>query len=167
MTTVHLDPKQRVCVFSDALDEFYLDVITQVPEHHLDLPVHDQQHQPLAFTSGRGSQECWTMPEKEAFAVFEMMTKQSFLLLASEKFFTLSDHFNLKHMYAPLSLNSSLARKTVSKIQHWSLKLAIYYYRIEHIECELNIWTYLFTRQGATVTRTDHLNASKGQHITL
>jgi hypothetical protein len=53
MTTAHPDPKQRVCVFTDASDAFYSGMITQVPETHLDLPVHDQQHQHLAFTSGR------------------------------------------------------------------------------------------------------------------
>jgi RNase H-like domain found in reverse transcriptase len=58
MTTAHPDPKQRICVFTDASDAFYSGIITQLPEHRLDLPVHDQQHQPLAFTSGRfrGSQ---------------------------------------------------------------------------------------------------------------
>jgi RNase H-like domain found in reverse transcriptase len=141
MTTAHPDPKQRICVFTDASDAFYSGIITQVPEHHLDLPVHDQQHQPLAFTSGRfrGSQERWTVPEKEAFAVIETVTKHRYLLLAAEQFSILSDHFNLKYMYAPLSLDPSLARHTVSKIQRWALKLATYNYRIEHIAGELNI----------------------------
>jgi RNase H-like domain found in reverse transcriptase len=86
MTTAHPDPTKRVCVFTDASDAFYSGMITQVPEHHLDLPVHGQQHQPLAFTSGRfrGSQERWTIPEKEAFAVIETVTKHSYLLLAAE-----------------------------------------------------------------------------------
>jgi hypothetical protein len=52
MTTAYPDPSKRVCVFTDASDALYSGMITQVPEHHLDLPVHDQQHQPLAFTSG-------------------------------------------------------------------------------------------------------------------
>lgn len=156
MTTAHPDPKQRVCVFTDASDAFYSGMITQVPEHHLDLPVHDQQHQPLAFTSGRfrGSQERWTIPEKEAFAVIETVTKHSYLLLAADQFSILSDHFNLKYMYAPLSLDPSLARHTVSKIQRWALKLATYNYRIEHIAGELNVWTDLLTRWGAAVTKT-------------
>jgi hypothetical protein len=156
MTTARPDPKQRVCVFTDASDEFYSGMITPVPEHHLDLPVNDQQHQPLAFTSGRfrGSQERWTIPEKEAFAVIETVTKHSYLLLASEQFSILSDHFNLKYMYAPLSLAPSLARHTVSKIQRWALKLATYNYRMEHIAGELNLWTDLLTRWGAAVTRT-------------
>jgi RNase H-like domain found in reverse transcriptase len=86
MTTAHPDPSKRVCVFTDASDAFSSGMIIQVPEHHLDLPVHDQQHQPLAFTSGRfrGSQERWTIPEKEAFAVIETVTKHSYLLLAAE-----------------------------------------------------------------------------------
>jgi hypothetical protein len=41
MTTAHPDPKQRICVFTVASDAFYSGMITQVPEHHLDLPVHD------------------------------------------------------------------------------------------------------------------------------
>jgi hypothetical protein len=156
MTTAHPDPKQRICVFTDASDAFYSGMITQVREHHQDLPVHDQKHQPLAFTSGRfrGSQERWTIPEKEAFAVIETVTKHSYLLLAAEQFSILSDHFNLKYMYAPLSLDPFLARHTVRKIQRWALKLAAYNYRIEHIAGELNVWTGLLTRWGAAVTRT-------------
>jgi RNase H-like domain found in reverse transcriptase len=156
MTTAHPDPKQRICVFTDASDSIYSGIITQVPEHHLDLPVHDQQHQPLAFTSGRfrGSQERWTIPEKEEFAVIETVTKHSYLLLAAEQFSILSDHLNLKYMYAPLTLDPSLARHTVRKIQRWALKLATYNYRIEDIAGELDVWTELLTRWGDTVTRT-------------
>jgi RNase H-like domain found in reverse transcriptase len=156
MTTAHPDPPKRVCVFTDASDAFHSGMITQVPENHLDLPVHDQQHQPLAFTSGRfrGSQERWTIPEKAAFAVIETVTKHRYLLLAAEQFSILSDHFNLKYMYAPLSLDPSFARHSVSKIQCWALKLASYNYRIEHIAGELNLWTNLLTRWGAAVTKT-------------
>jgi hypothetical protein len=98
MTTAHPDLSKRVCVFNDASDAFYSGMITKVPEHHLDLPVHDQQHQPLAFTSGRfrGSQERWTIPEKEAFAVIETVNKHSYLLLAAEQFSMLSDHSTLR-----------------------------------------------------------------------
>jgi Integrase zinc binding domain len=82
------------------------------------------------------------------------VTKHSYLLLSSEQFSILFDHFNLKYMYPPLSLDPSLARHTVSKIQRWALKLATYNYRIEHIAGELNVWTDLLTRWGAAVTRT-------------
>jgi hypothetical protein len=153
MTTAHPDPKQRICVFADA---FYSGMITQVPGHHLDLAVQDQQHQSLEFISGRfrGSQERWTIPEKEAFAVIETVTKHSYLLLVSDQFSILSDHFNLKYIYASLSLDPSLARRTVSKIQRWALKLATYNYCIEHIAGELYVWTDLLTRWGAAVTKT-------------
>jgi hypothetical protein len=57
-------------------------------------------------------------------------------------------------MYAPLSLDPSLARHTVSKIQRWALKLATYNYRIGHIAGELNVWTDLLTRWGAAVSKT-------------
>jgi hypothetical protein len=82
------------------------------------------------------------------------VTKHSYLLLAAEQFSILSDHFNLKYIYAPLSLDPSLARHTVSKIQRWALKLATYNYRIEHIAGELDVWKDLLTSWGAAVTRT-------------
>jgi RNase H-like domain found in reverse transcriptase len=131
-------------------------MIMQVPEHHLDLAVQEQQHQPLAFISSRfrGPQERWTILEKGAFAIIETVTKHSYLILASNQFSILSDHFNLKYMYTPLSLDPSLTRHTVSKIQRWALKLATYNYRIEHIAGELNIWTTLLARSGAAVTNT-------------
>jgi RNase H-like domain found in reverse transcriptase len=156
MTTAHPDPKQRVCLFTDASVALYSGIITQVPEHHLDLPVHDQQHQPLAFTYGRfrGSQERWTIPRKATFAVIETVTTHRYVLLAAEQFSILSDHFNLKYMYATLSLDPSLARHTDSKIQRWALKLATCNYRIEHIAGELNVWTDLLIRWGAAVTKT-------------
>jgi RNase H-like domain found in reverse transcriptase len=73
-----------------SLQEDILTLMTtahQVPEHHLYLAVQEQQHQPLAFISGRfrGSQERWTIPEKEAFAVIETVTNHSYLLLASDQ----------------------------------------------------------------------------------
>jgi AraC-like DNA-binding protein len=48
-------------------------------------------------------------------------------------------------MYAPLSLDSSLARHTVSKIQRWAFKLANYNYRLEHIAGELRYSVREFT----------------------
>jgi RNase H-like domain found in reverse transcriptase len=109
-----------------------------------------------SITSGRfrGSKERWTIPEKEAFAVIEAVTKHNYLLLAAEQFSLLPDHFTLKYMYAPLSLDPSLARHTVSKIQRCALKQATYNYRIENIAGELNVWTDLLTRWGAAVTKT-------------
>jgi hypothetical protein len=91
---------------------------------------------------------------KKAFAVIETVTKHNYLLLAAEQSYILSDHFNLKYMYAPLSSDSYLARHTVSKIQRWALKLATYNNRIEHIAGELDVWTDLLTIWGAAVTRT-------------
>jgi hypothetical protein len=94
------------------------------------------------------------LPKASIIAVIKTVTKHSYLLLAAEQFPILADHFNLKYMYTPLSLDPSLARHIVSKIQLWALKLATYNYRIEHIAGELNVWTDLLTRWGAAVTKT-------------
>jgi hypothetical protein len=82
------------------------------------------------------------------------VTKHSYLLLSAEQFSILSGHFNLKYMYAPLSLDPVLARHTVRRNQRWALKLATCNYRLEHIAEELYVWTDLLTRWGAAVTRT-------------
>jgi RNase H-like domain found in reverse transcriptase len=53
MTTAHPEPAKRVCIYTDDSDTFYSGMITQIPEHHLDLAVQEKEHQPLAFISGR------------------------------------------------------------------------------------------------------------------
>jgi RNase H-like domain found in reverse transcriptase len=48
----HPDPEKVLCVFSEASDKYFSGVITQIPNGDLDLPVAEQHHQPLAFSSG-------------------------------------------------------------------------------------------------------------------
>jgi hypothetical protein len=46
------DSDKRICVFTDASDIFYADLVTQIDEKQLDLSMREQYHQPLAFLSG-------------------------------------------------------------------------------------------------------------------
>jgi hypothetical protein len=101
MTLAFPDPDKRICVLTDASDRFYAGLLTQIDEEQLDLPMAEQDHQPLAFLSGelKGEQLRWTVPEKEGFAIVNTVTKVDYLLLSHDEFSILSDHLNLTYIY--------------------------------------------------------------------
>jgi RNase H-like domain found in reverse transcriptase len=85
MTLAFPDPDKRICVLTDASDRFYAGLVTQIDEEQLDLPMEEQDHQPLTFLSGefKGTQLRWTVPEKEGFAIVDTVTKVDYLLLSA------------------------------------------------------------------------------------
>jgi hypothetical protein len=52
MTLAFPDTDKRICVLTDACVRFYAGLMTQIDEEQLDLPIEEQDHQPLAFLSG-------------------------------------------------------------------------------------------------------------------
>jgi RNase H-like domain found in reverse transcriptase len=150
MTLAFPDPDKRICVLTYASDRVYAGLVTQIDEEQLDLPIEEQNHQPLAFLSGesKGAQLRWTVPEKEGFAIFDTVPKVNYLLLRHDEFSILSDHLNLTYINNPLSADLTLARHIVHKLQRWALKMSVFSYRMEHVMGELNYWTDLMTRWG-------------------
>jgi hypothetical protein len=150
VTLAFPDPDKRICVLTDASDRFYAGLVTQIHEEQLDLPMEEQDHQPLAFLSSefKGAQQRWTVPEKEVFAIVDTVTKVHYLLLSRDEFSILFDHLNLAYIYNPLSADPTLARHVVHKLQRWALKMSVFSYRMEHVMGELNYWTDLMTRWG-------------------
>jgi RNase H-like domain found in reverse transcriptase len=65
MTLAFQDLDKRICVLTGASDRFYAGLVTQIHEEQLDLPMKEQDHQPLAFLSGefKGAALRWTTPE--------------------------------------------------------------------------------------------------------
>jgi RNase H-like domain found in reverse transcriptase len=150
MTLAFPDPDKRICVLTYASDRFYAGLVTQIEEEQLDLPMEEQDHQPLACFSGefKGVQLRWTVPEKEGFAIVDTVTKVDYLLLSHDEFSILSDHLNLTYIYSLLSADPTLAPHIVHKLQRWELKMSVFSYRMEHVMGELNSWTDLMTRWG-------------------
>ncbi len=114
-----------------------------------------------AFT---GSEEWWTTFEKEAYAIYQVFLKLNYLLLAEDKAHVYTDHRNLLFIFNPLSLDSSLGRNVVNKVQRWGLYLSRYSYVIEHVERDRNIVADIMTRwwrgyrgMRQTVKRVTHL----------
>jgi RNase H-like domain found in reverse transcriptase len=150
MTLAFPDPDKRICVLTDASDRFYAGLVTQIHEKQLDLPMEEQDHQPLAFFSGefKGAQLRWTVPEKEGFAIVDTVTKVDYLLLSHDEFSILSDHHNLTYIYNPFSADPTLARHVVHKLQRWALKMSVFSCRMEHVMGGLSYWTDLMTKWG-------------------
>ena len=71
VTLAHFDDSKATCLFTDASEEFWSVVITQIPKPHLDKPRADEDHAPLAFLSGQfdSRQMAWSTVEKEAFPI--------------------------------------------------------------------------------------------------
>jgi RNase H-like domain found in reverse transcriptase len=66
VTLAHPSPSKRLCIYTDASNEFWSEIATQVPPADLDCPRSDQHHEPLAFLSCSftGSMRRWAIIEK-------------------------------------------------------------------------------------------------------
>jgi hypothetical protein len=135
MTFAFSDPHKRICVLTDASDRFYAGLATKIHEEQLDIPMEEQDHQPLAFLSGdfKGAQQRGTVSEKECFAIVDTATNVDDLLPGHDKFLILSDHPNLTHISNPLSPDPTLACYVEHNLQRWALKMSVSSYRMEHV----------------------------------
>jgi Reverse transcriptase (RNA-dependent DNA polymerase)/RNase H-like domain found in reverse transcriptase len=86
VTLAHTSLEKRVCLYTDASNEFWSSITTQVPPEDLDLPHADQRHGPLAFLSGSfvTTMRRWSVIEKEAYAVLASCERLDWLLLSQE-----------------------------------------------------------------------------------
>lgn len=148
VTLSYPDSQRTVCVYSDASDRFWSAVVTQITSDQLKLPLKDQRHQPLAFLGAafKGAQLGWSTFEKEAFAVFSTFEKLDYMLLGHTSVRVFTDHRNLLFVFAPLSLEPSLGRHIVSKVQRWALYLSKFSYVIEHVSGSDNVFADILTR---------------------
>jgi hypothetical protein len=119
MTMAFPDPEKRICVLEVASDRFYAGLVTQIDEEQLDLPMEEQDHQPLAFllSEFKGALIRWTVPEKQGFAIVDIVNKVDYILLSHDEFSILSDHLNLTYIYNLLSADPTIARHVVHKLQ--------------------------------------------------
>jgi hypothetical protein len=142
------DPDNRICVLTNDSHRFYAGLVTQIDEDQLDLPMEEQDHQPLAFLSGefKGAQLRSTVPEKKGFAIVDTLTKVDYPLQSHDELSILWDQLNLTYIYNPHSADPTFARHVVHKLRRWGLKMSIFSYRMEHVMGELNYWTDLMTR---------------------
>ncbi len=103
------DPSKTVCIYTDASDQYWSAVITQVTAAALDCPIENESHEPLAFLGSefRGAQKRWSTFEKEAFAIFQAFEKMDYVLLQARPARLYTDHRNLLYIFAPHAVCST------------------------------------------------------------
>jgi len=140
-----------VCVFTDASQDHWGAVVTQVCPGELSKPREDQEHEPLAFLSGsfKDASSRWPIVEKEAFAIVETCKRMEYLLLRERGFHLFTDHRNLQYIFDPHSVVGNVARYQADKLQRWSMVLRMFRYEIEFISGEENVWGDLLSRWGS------------------
>lgn len=144
----HREPDLILCIHADASDLHWAVCATQCLKEELKKPIHEQQHQPLAFLSGAftETEAHWTTYEREAFAIVQAFRKLDYLLACDLTTRVFTDHRNLLFIFNPIALESGLGRHTVLKVIRWALYLSTFTYAIEHLPGDPNIWPDIMTR---------------------
>lgn len=72
-------------------------MITQCAEECLNLPLHAQKHQHIAFLGGpfNSRQRNWTTIEQEANAVYQAIERMDYILIRERDFHLFTEHRNL------------------------------------------------------------------------
>ncbi|RAW40828.1 hypothetical protein PC110_g3002 [Phytophthora cactorum] len=99
----HPRPDGVLSVYTDASDEAWSVIVTDVEKWEDAKPVIAQNHRLLHCLSGTftGSQANWSVIEKEAFAIVAACDKLPHLLLRPAGFRLYCDHKDLIHVFAP------------------------------------------------------------------
>ena len=150
-TLSHLDSAKRLCLFTDASDDHWAFVLTQIPVADVELDPQKQRHQPLSFLSGSfvRAAKNWSTPEKEAFAIVESCIRLQHYLRCPKGFLLFTDHKNLTYIYNPYSPTGSMARHVITKIQRWAMTLSSFNFDIVHVSGEENVWADLMSQWGS------------------
>jgi RNase H-like domain found in reverse transcriptase len=150
-TLAHPDQAKRAFLYTDASQDFWSSITTQVPPADLDLSRSEQRHEPLAFLSGSFTvaMHRWPIIEKEAFAIIASCDRLDWLLQRSDGFFLFTDHHNLLYVFNPNGHPGSQSAHSAAKLIRWALRLSSYRYAIEHVPGEDNVWSDMFTRWAA------------------
>jgi RNase H-like domain found in reverse transcriptase/Reverse transcriptase (RNA-dependent DNA polymerase)/Integrase core domain/Integrase zinc binding domain len=147
-TLAHPSSAKRLCLYTDASQDFWSAIATQVPPSDLDLPLDQQRHEPLAFLSGgfNGAMSRWPIIEKEAYAIIASCTRLDWLLQCADGFSLFTDHHNLLYIFNPAGTHGVTSAHSAAKLIRWALRLSSYRYTIEHIAGPDNVWSDMLTR---------------------
>ena len=146
----HPDHSKAFCLFTDASEQHWSGVLTQLSQDSLDLPFNEQAHEPLAFLSGSftGSSTNWSTAEKEAAAIILSVEKLDYLLSRPQGFHLFTDHSNLVFIFHPEQTDVKMTKNALKKVRRWCMTLSAFQYTIVYIPGDENIWADLLSRWG-------------------
>ena len=137
-----------VAVFTDASKKYYSVVVTQYPIGQQHLPVHEQDHRPLIFLSGKftQSQRNWHVSSLELYPIVHAFKRLDFLLYHQKhpvELFT--DHRNLVFILRP---ETSIKKSHLDRLTRWSLLFQDAKVLVRHIDGTRNVVADLLSRWG-------------------
>ncbi|KAH9133773.1 hypothetical protein AeRB84_020220 [Aphanomyces euteiches] len=140
-----------LCLFTDASDQGWSIIVTQVDKFDDELPIQEQSHEMLVCQSGMftGAQKSWSVIEKEAYPIARACEKLNYLLMRPEGFRMYCDHKNLIHIFVP---GKEWPEHTRGKLMRWAAIIGGYRYTIEHINGIHNLWADMMSRWGRPAT---------------
>jgi len=124
-------PKEdyELCLFRDASD-FLLG-------NHLISGSKEPAEGQLAWSGarafGNATQRRWSIIEKKAFPIMELLDKLRHFLLSDNHFRLFTDHRNLIFLFDPTFKKSDFKKQTVDKLCRWASKLWGFHYLTEHL----------------------------------
>ena len=140
------DPSAELFVFCDASTAGWAVHVTQVPTYDEARSIQEQDHEPLAFLSGRfnAKQLTWSIVEKEAFAINEAITKVSHLLHRTKGFHLMTDHRNLTFLFH----QDGFQKNTADRLLRIAHRLNNFRYRMYYTPGIHNLWADIGSRWG-------------------
>lgn len=113
----------HIHIYTDASEHAWSGVVTQTKSADMDKPIEEQRQDPLAFVGSefKNSEARWTTFEKVAYAIFSTFKKLDYLFYSEQPVHVHTDHRNLLFVFAPKSIEPSLGRHIISKVQRWAL----------------------------------------------
>lgn len=110
-------------------------------------------------------QKRWSIFEKERFSTYNTFVKMEHLFISELDIRGFTDHRNLLFVFNPTSLQPSLGRHVVRKVENWAIYLSQFPYMIDHVRGEANVMADIIrqARQSIELTNAaqDPINGAK------
>ncbi len=142
VTTAHRRIDARLCVYTDASDKIWSDIVTQIPLADFYLPHPNQRHETMAFLLSRfkKTQISWSVLEKEAYVLMATLERMHWLPADPKGFDLFTVHNNLIFIFDPTSVAADLSQTTIRKVLRWAVRLSVYNYTCVHTKGPENVW---------------------------
>lgn len=123
-----------------ASEQFWALTVTQAREQKQAKNTELQEHELIAFLSGRfaGAKRNWTTYEKEVFAIVQTFHSMYYLLVGPQPVHVFTDHLNLLYEFVPFVLRPNTPRHVLFKVHWWVIPLSrfeFFMYYIESVNC--------------------------------
>ncbi|MAA69219.1 MAG: hypothetical protein CL915_10765 [Deltaproteobacteria bacterium] len=153
VTTAYFDPDKKICVFTDASDDYWCIMVTMCNPGDEKLPWDQQvgRHTLLAMESGRfrHAQKRWHTVDKEGFCFGVKLLDYAHWINGSRHDAALfTDHKNLLAFFSDKARPASHTKPNRERLTRWGLRLRGLKYEIYHIDGEENRLADLGSRWG-------------------